>query len=449
MRQQVNQLGNIFVLIFQRLQARLRYSREDIIKYTFPRVKIVGSVGFIGFPLYYFVWRDWFPQPYENLPLRLIGSLVCLSLLLIQRLPERFYFFLWIYVCIVFTYILPFFFTLMLLYNGCSTIWAMSLLSSIFLLLFIINDWLILILVYLIGSLMAWVSYFLTVGDMSILYLYLSHTPIYLFIFVVGMIFNHRSVILNEEKFQALSGIGANIAHELRTPLLSIKSAASGIGKYIEPLYVGYRQAQEHGLAVPKIRKNRYERLASTLDSISEEVDQANTVIDILLFNLQTSSDTSSFDSYLMSDCIKQALERFPFSSPVEQAKVHWNRDKDFIFLGSDILMVHLLMNLLKNALYAIAKVGQGEVYISLECDKQRNRNYLYFKDTGPGISKTDLRRIFAPFYSSKPTGQGSGIGLTFCKMVMQRFSGSISCESRLNEYTKFILTFQDVAHDS
>jgi signal transduction histidine kinase len=66
----------------------------------------------------------------------------------------------------------------------------------------------------------------------------------------------------------------------------------------------------------------------------------------------------------------------------------------------------------------------------------------LCVTDTGSGIPQQALPHIFAPFFSTKRTSGGAGMGLTFCKRVMEAFGGSIRCESAEGEYTTFALEF-------
>jgi signal transduction histidine kinase len=62
--------------------------------------------------------------------------------------------------------------------------------------------------------------------------------------------------------------------------------------------------------------------------------------------------------------------------------------------------------------------------------------------DDGPGIPSAIRRHIFSRFYTTATNGQGAGIGLSFCKMVMESIGGEIQCESREGEYTTFRLIF-------
>jgi two-component system CAI-1 autoinducer sensor kinase/phosphatase CqsS len=148
-----------------------------------------------------------------------------------------------------------------------------------------------------------------------------------------------------------------------------------------------------------------------------------------------------------MRECVQRAIDRYPFSSESERSLVEVAPGPDFRFRGSDVLLMHVLFNLMKNALYHIAHAGKGEIFIWLEPNTVAE-NRLFFMDTGQGIHPALLPRIFDRFFTSMETGRGSGIGLSFCRMVMEGFDGHIACESVHGEFTRFILSFPGVADD-
>lgn len=105
---------------------------------------------------------------------------------------------------------------------------------------------------------------------------------------------------------------------------------------------------------------------------------------------------------------------------------------------------MHVLFNLLKNAIYFIRKAGKGQIYIWIESTTQENT--IHFKDTGMGIRPENISKIFEPFFTAD-TNKGTGVGLAFCHMTMQALGGGIRCESQWHEYTEFILTFPGATH--
>ena len=121
----------------------------------------------------------------------------------------------------------------------------------------------------------------------------------------------------------------------------------------------------------------------------------------MLLANLNEGTADRKVEKCSMKICVEEALETYPFSTS-ERELVHWEREsmtEDFTFLGHKELTKHVLFNLIKNALYAIASAGKGGIFITIEADAANNSKCrLIFKDTGLGISPDNLRHIFDRF---------------------------------------------------
>ncbi|RYY67260.1 MAG: response regulator, partial [Comamonadaceae bacterium] len=114
---------------------------------------------------------------------------------------------------------------------------------------------------------------------------------------------------------------------------------------------------------------------------------------------------------------------------------------EDFVFRGEETTCLFVLFNLVKNALYYAATMPQLRVTLSVDSQAIR------VEDNGPGIPAAQLRTIFEPFRSVGKSG-GTGLGLSYCLRAMRSFGGSISCDSRPGEYTRFTLLFPLVPDD-
>ncbi len=242
---------------------------------------------------------------------------------------------------------------------------------------------------------------------------------------------------IEEEKFKMMQSIGASIAHELRTPLRSIISGVSGIEKYLPTLLDAYDLAKRSGLAVQVIKPQQLELLNKVLSNLKIEGGSANTIIDIFLMKIKESIVVAEIKDLSIAECLDEALHRYGFQE-VERKLINCDITKDFKFKGDRLLVVHILFNLFKNALYYIASARKGQIYIYFSNEQDGNK--LHFKDTGKGIEKEMLPYVFNRFYSK--TEGGVGIGLYFCKMAMEWMKGSITCESEAGEYTEFTLYF-------
>lgn len=240
------------------------------------------------------------------------------------------------------------------------------------------------------------------------------------------------------EKLKVMQGLSANIAHEMRTPLAGVRASMDGIENYLPLLLEVYRKAAtDNPDTVPPIRESHLATLEKTPERISLMVDQANSVIDMLLMNLRDNTvDKRQFGFYSAADCIRQAIDRYPFKRG-ERSKVTLHLDNDFYFRGIDSMFIYVIFNLLKNALYAINSALKGDITISLRPGKGANK--IVFRDTGEGIDPAVQEKIFDGFFSTRE--EGTGVGLAFCRRTMRSFDGDITCNSEPGEFAEFIIT--------
>ena len=245
---------------------------------------------------------------------------------------------------------------------------------------------------------------------------------------------------LAEKATQSKLELIANISHELRTPLLSIKSGATALQQCLPTLFESHEIAVQKNLQKSTIRGPRFKELSGCLDRINKEIKEANSAIDMLLMNVNEGKISScSFENFTLSECLKEALSRYPFSSSKERRKVRISKKNNFTFFGSKILMVHMLFNLIKNSLRFSG--NKKNTVINIWFSNHKDTNHLHFKDNGEGVSPEVLPNLFDRFY----TTTGTGIGLAFCKQAMNSFNGEIRCETELGEYTEFILQFPKI----
>jgi two-component system, NtrC family, sensor kinase len=93
-----------------------------------------------------------------------------------------------------------------------------------------------------------------------------------------------------------------------------------------------------------------------------------------------------------------------------------------------------VFMNLLLNAAQAIEHRGQIHVTVQQE----DNDIVVRIRDTGRGMDAKTRARIFTPFFTTKPAGQGTGLGLTICDTIIRRHQGRIEVQSEPGQGTTF-----------
>ncbi|TMS59482.1 two-component sensor histidine kinase [Imbroritus primus] len=405
------------------------------------RLLIIGLVALIGFPSYYIIWRYIFPQPYENLELRVLGMVLFLPLLFIRYFrPSRW--FVW-YFHFVLTYALPFFFTFMLLMNGGSAVWGQSLLIAVFALYYF--DDRIATASLVIGALAAFALYFIIGGPpITSTSPVLAYIPIAGFAIVIIYAGKIDREILTQEKLDGMATALSSVAHELRTPLLSVSGSVRGLEKFLPTLVRVYEKNPPEAMEdyIPASRLGHMNTLAQRIDF---DVRRMNTTIELLLTSAHRPNPGGDAMTFDIDAAVTEAIQRYPFMDGQENL-VHFTPGAGHIAHGNRELFTLVVTNLLKNALRAIKSVRKGEIEITVQ--PRKRGTVMVFRDTGPGIAKAQLPHIFRRFYSY-PESSSTGIGLAFCREVLSTWDATIQCRSVVGEFTEFTIAFPPVSSPS
>lgn len=419
-----------FMNICHVLNARADASRSQMLPFAI--------FGIINYPVFYLIWYI-----HESLFLRLFAGFLCLILALKDYWPQKSQCFLGLYWYLTILYSLPFFGTYMFLVNHGSYTWIMNDMLGLFLLLLVV-DWLSFLVLLVLGLCLGIIAYRVTCGAIEVSQVdWIGTLSSYLTAVIIGIVFSkNRENVQLRKKISLIQTLSASIAHELRTPLSSIEFNARGLKLHLSKLIEAYTIAIREKFLVPSIPPQQMEALERMPANLKVEADSALMVIDLLLANIrQTNIVINEPVVFSMAECVDTALMRYPFKGEQLQYIV-WRRGEDFQLNGDRQLMVYVFFNLFRNGLYFLAKANKGpDAKITLWMDQDEEYNNFYFKDEGTGISMLDLPFIFEQFYS-KNSHHGSGIGLSYCKMVVEAHGGKISCESTQGEYTLFILKF-------
>ena len=214
----------------------------------------------------------------------------------------------------------------------------------------------------------------------------------------------------NLAKIDQVKSLAFSIAHETRNPLAGIKGCC-------------------------ELMKNNLNELIEYIDLVYDSSSQGLAMIDMILNNIREGNvDKSNFTYLSISDTVKKAIKQYAYKNEDEKDLVSLNLEQNFIFKGDKNMMIFVIFNLLKNALYYKSK-------IEIRTEAKPDGNYLYFKDYGPGIEKDKLALIFKSFFTSGKK-DGTGLGLPFCKRIMTAFDGDIVCKSEIGEWTEFEMKF-------
>ncbi|HBH7913051.1 TPA: response regulator [Vibrio parahaemolyticus] len=415
-------------------------SIRKVYEYAEPNLTLVGWMGFIGFPLYYFVWDFMFPQSYENLPLRLFCSALFFGIIFRNRLSSSWRKFVHVYYQITITTCLPFFFFYMLLMNDWSNVWVMSFMSAIFLHILLVHVTRVMFAQTFAGIGLATFFAWIAKGFHLDITMDWTHVPIFLFIYVFGNMFYFRNQVEHEAKVSLAKSFGAGIAHEMRNPLSGLCTSIDVIQSVL-PNKKAMGEKDQYVMSGEDV---------TLLREVSEDamniIHSGNETIDLLLTSIDENRvSRSSFKRYSAQSVVEKAIESFSYKRSTDRFAISFDARSEFDFLGSDTLLKYVMYNLFKNAFH---HRSSDEFHIHVSMQSNDTVNQIVVTDNGSGIAPDVIRHIFQDFYTTGKSGS-YGLGLPFCKKVMRSFGGNIKCISQPGEWSQFTLTFPPITSDT
>ena len=213
--------------------------------------------------------------------------------------------------------------------------------------------------------------------------------------------------LVHREKITALGSMLAEVAHELNNPLAVVSAQAELLSETSTD---------------PKIqeRAQKILRPAKRCSSIVRK---------FLTLAQQRKIEKKALN---VNHLINESIEMLRFQLNRNEIEVHTDIDTDIIrILGDDTQLGQVIVNLLNNALQSLASIeGKKEIRIRAHTDIPNSNVIISITDNGPGIPKEIQQKVFDHFFTTKQEGRGTGLGLSFCKSVIEAHSGTISLKN-------------------
>lgn len=222
-----------------------------------------------------------------------------------------------------------------------------------------------------------------------------------------------------QELDQAKTKIYTNITHEFRTPLTVIKGA--------NELIEGNNEKK-------MIIKRNSDRLLNLVNQMLE------------LSKLESGSLIAKMVQLNIVNLIREIFESFIPLAQNKDLGMHFYAHPHEIMMDCDIEIIHRIIgNLISNAIKFTGSGGNIYVEIGIVSEAEIELLKVSIRDTGIGISKSKLDKIFNRFYQADDTitrvGEGTGIGLALSKELLEFLNGSIQVNSEPGEGSKFMLS--------
>lgn len=396
-----------------------------------PLLQWIGVVGCIAFPLFYVVRRVMSAAPgYDDLPLRLVAAALCLGLALRrwwpQRLRDGYIAYSWFVVFYCLSFLLSY--TMLRNHGGAPQVINMVVGAVLIILL---ADWRNAITMLLAGYVLAAVAHRFTDPQPELFREFIFAAGGSL-LAVVGGALSHQGqkrVEINRMR-RVYTGLAGSIAHEMRNPLAQIRHALDSIAATLAP---GGRAADQ------QLNAGQVAVVLATVQQGREAVSRGLQAIELTLQQLHPAPlDAASVQPVSALACVRHAVDTFAYEDTGQRTHVQVVAQGDFLFRGDPTAMDLVLFNLLKNALYYLPLKPAMTVTITV-CAAPAPR--IVVRDTGPGIPAQVMPRLFQEFQTAGKA-EGTGLGLAFCRRVMQALGGDIQCSSEQGHFTEFTLSF-------
>ncbi len=253
-----------------------------------------------------------------------------------------------------------------------------------------------------------------------------------------------QSQLIQSEKMASLGEMTAGIAHEIQNPLNFVNNFSEVNSELLDEM----NKAWEEGNA--KEARALSEGIKQNLEKINHHGKRADAIVKGMLQHSRTSQGhKESVDlNAMVEEYLRLSYHGMRVKDKFFNAKFSTSLDES---LGKINIvpqdMGRVFVNLFNNAFYSINEKRKGpdkhyEPELTVSTRRMANKVEIRIRDNGMGISQKNIDKIFQPFFTTKPTGQGTGLGLSLSyDIITKEHGGEIKVETVEGEYTEFIIS--------
>jgi len=252
--------------------------------------------------------------------------------------------------------------------------------------------------------------------------------------------------LIQSEKMISIGNLAAGIAHEINNPLAGIIQNTLVIkNKFRNDFDKNIQIARECETSIEAINnymdKQKIKLMFYHIENAGKRA--SNIVNDLLNYTRKTNFNFSLFDiKKIMNDSLYLAFNDFNKNYDFSKVKIDraFNENVPLIKCEENNIK-HVFFNILQNGCYAMINNNIESPKFMITIDQDEEYIVIVITDNGPGMEKEIMNHIFEPFYTTKPVGIGTGLGLYISYYIItQIHKGIIKVESTLGKGSSFII---------
>ena len=241
---------------------------------------------------------------------------------------------------------------------------------------------------------------------------------------------------MNENRVAALRETLGFLAHELNTPLVTVRGCVQSVAARLRP-------ADPARPGVVEFEEDHPGDLIGALERAERRALYCQSLVSTFVQSARDAYPGSPPQSVTASSLVTALLDEFPFEND-ERTWVTSRIVQDFSLPGRRDLLYLVLCTLTKNALIALRGTAAPSLTIEAGLDTAPlRRPWMRFIDTGPGIPPEIVAKLTREPITTRSQTGGNGMGLMFCQRVMQSIGGSIDIDSQVGAGTTVHLNFK------
>jgi len=224
--------------------------------------------------------------------------------------------------------------------------------------------------------------------------------------------------IMKSERLATLGQLAAGVAHEINNPLGTISIYAQMI--------------------LDELGKDN-DSCRESLNVVMKQTNRAGRIVkDLLEFARQSEPEMRILN---INDILRKSIAIITHPAELQNIRLSTNLAPELPDIqGDSDKLQQVFVNIIVNAIHAMPEGGELNFNTRITDDSKGIE--IEISDTGCGIPQEHMSKLFDPFFSTKSTGEGTGLGLSVSLGIVQRHNGTIDVKSKVGEGSTFIIRF-------